>query len=265
MTAGRLFVVGIGPGELALLTDQARAALRQAEVVLGYRAYLEQVAELLGRQRLEPFELGEEVARAERAVQLAAEGATVALVSSGDAGVFGMASPVWEAVERRLASGRPVPATEVVPGVTAALAAAALLGAPLGADWAAISLSDLLTPWEVIARRVELAAAADFVLALYNPTSSRRRWQIERARGLILGHRRPETPVGVVRRAFRPDQELLVTNLAGLPDTSIDMTTVLIVGAASTRLVAGRLVTPRGYRPPPAAGPERSVDSPGSP
>jgi precorrin-3B C17-methyltransferase len=264
MTAGRLFVVGIGPGDRALLTGQALAALGQAQVVLGYRAYLEQVADLLDQQRLEPFELGEEVARAERAVQLAADGATVALVSSGDAGVFGMASPVWEAVERRLAAGRTVPATEVVPGVTAALAAAALLGAPLGADWAAISLSDLLTPWEVIARRVELAAAADFVLALYNPASSRRRWQIERARELMLEHRRPDTPVGVVRQAFRPNQEVLLTDLAGLPDVPLDMTTVLVVGAASTRLVAGRLVTPRGYRPPPEDRPERSGGSPHS-
>jgi precorrin-3B C17-methyltransferase len=261
---GRLFVVGIGPGEPALLTGQARAALDQAHFVVGYRAYLDQVADLLTEQQAEPFELGEEVARAERAVELAAGGATVALVSSGDAGVFGMASPVWEAVERRLAAGQPVPETEVVPGVTAALAAAALLGAPLGADFAAISLSDLLTPWEVIARRVELAAAADFVLALYNPASARRTWQIERARSLILLHRRPATPVGIVRQAFRPEQEVILTDLARLPETPLDMTTVLIVGAASTRAVAGRLVTPRGYRPPPTAAPERADQPPAS-
>lgn len=247
MSVGRLFVVGLGPGDRSVLTDQAHTALQAAEVVVGYRAYLDQAAALLLGKRLEPGELGAEVERAELAVRLAAEGRTVALVSSGDAGVYGMASPAFEVLERRHTAGLPVPETEVVPGVSAMLAAAALLGAPLGADFAAISLSDLLTPWEVIARRVELAAAADFVLALYNPASLRRTRQFARARELILRSRDSATPVGLVRRAFRPGQEVVLTDLAGAADLPLDMTSIVLVGSSTTRRFGDRLLTPRGY------------------
>lgn len=244
---GRLFIVGLGPGGPELLTGQARAALAAADVVIGYGAYLEQAGQLLAGKRLERGELGGEVARAELAVERAAGGATVALVSSGDAGVYGMASPALEALERRRAAGLPCPEIEVVPGVSAALAAAALLGAPLGADFAVISLSDLLTPWEVVERRVTLAAEADFVLALYNPASRRRTWQFACARELILRHRPAGTPVGLVRRAYRPEQEVLITDLAAVADQPLDMTTIILVGSSTTRHFGGRLVTPRGY------------------
>jgi precorrin-3B C17-methyltransferase len=253
-SSGRLFIVGLGPGDPALLTSQAHRALAQAEVVVGYRGYLEQAVELDGEllagKRLEPSELGDEVARAERAVDLAAGGASVALVSSGDAGVYGMASPALEALERRAAAGRPLPTVEVVPGLTAALVAAALLGAPLGADFAAISLSDLLTPWPRIERRLELAAEADFVLALYNPASLRRDWQLARACALVGAHRASDTPVGVVRQAFRPGQQVTVIDLAGLPSATVDMTTIVLIGSSATRRFGDRLYTPRGYRPP---------------
>ena len=248
MSVGRLFVVGLGPGDLSLLTGQASAALDVAEIVVGYRAYLEQAAELLIGKLLEPGELGGEVERAERAVELAAGGRTVALVSSGDAGVYGMASPAFEALERRQASGLALPEVEVVPGVSALLAAGALVGAPLGADFAAISLSDLLTPWEVIERRLALAAEADFVLALYNPASQRRTWQLPRARDLILGHRSASTPVGLVRRAYRPDQEVVLTDLGGVTALALDMTSIILVGSSTTRRFGDWLVTPRGYR-----------------
>ncbi len=247
MRTGQLFIVGLGPGGPEQMTVQARAALATAEVVIGYRGYLEQAQPLLGDKPLEASELGDEVARAERAVALASAGRRVALVSSGDAGVYGMASPALEALERRQAAGLPIPEIEVVPGVTAALAAAALLGAPLGADFAVVSLSDLLTPWTVIERRLTLAAEADFVLALYNHASQRRTWQLKRARALLLEHRPPSTPVGVVRRAYRPEQEVLVTDLDGLDRCAVDMTTIVLVGSRTTRRLGSWLITPRGY------------------
>jgi precorrin-3B C17-methyltransferase len=251
---GRLFIVGLGPGDPNLLTDQAQAALAAAEVVVGYRAYLDQVRNLVAGKRLEPNELGGEVERCERAVELAAAGASVALVSSGDAGVYGMASPALEAVERRTAAGLVCPEVAVVPGVSAALAASALLGAPLGADFAVVSLSDLLTPWAVIERRVALAAEADFVLALYNPLSLRRVWQLGRARELVLSHREPSTPVGLVRQAYRPDQQVVLTDLAGLPEQAVDMTTIVLIGNSITRRFERFLITPRGYRAGESAG-----------
>jgi precorrin-3B C17-methyltransferase len=249
---GRLFIVGLGPGDPRLLTEQARQALAAAEVVVGYRGYLDQAAGLLAGKWTEAGELGTEVKRAELGVELAAGGRTVALVSSGDAGVYGMASPALEAVERCRRFGRPEPDIEVVPGVSAVLAAGALLGAPLGADFAVISLSDLLTPWLLIERRVSLAAEADFVLALYNPASRRRDWQFDRARGLILEHRPPSTPTGLVRQAYRPDQTVLLAELGSVSGDQLDMTTIVIVGNRATQTFGNWVVTPRGYRGGPA-------------
>jgi precorrin-2 C20-methyltransferase / precorrin-3B C17-methyltransferase len=240
--AGKLWVVGLGPGDPGLLTPQAGQALRSAEVVLGYSAYLEalQPLQLPGELRGSP--IGAEAERAAQALELAAAGRRVALVSSGDAGVYGMASLVLETAER--APGVDV---EVVPGVTAALAAAALLGAPLGHDFACISLSDLLTPWPVIERRLDAAGAGDFVVALYNPLSRRRTWQLPRARELLLKHRGPQTPVGLADRAFREGARVWLTTLGQLTDAGVGMETLLIVGNSQTRVINGRLVTPRGY------------------
>jgi precorrin-3B C17-methyltransferase len=247
--SGCLFVVGLGPGDPALLTGQARAALAATEAVVGYGAYLEPLAELLVGKTLLAGALGEETARAEQAVDLALAGQRVALVSGGDAGVYGMAAPAFEALERRQAAGQPIPEVEVVAGVSAALAAAALLGAPLGADFAVISLSDLLTPWALIERRVGLAAAADFVIALYNPASSRRTWQFGRARELIAAHRAPSTPVGLVQRAFRPTQRVVLTDLARIGAEAIDMSSIVLVGSSATRRFGDWLVTPRSAGP----------------
>src|SRR5579885_3208895 len=216
---GRLFVVGLGPGDPALLTGQARSALETAEVLVGYAASLDQVRAWLPEREYRPSPLGAETERAAEALALAAAGRRVALVSSGDAGVYGMASVALEALERWRGTPPPV---EIVPGVTALLAAAAVLGAPLGTDFAAISLSDLLVPWETIARRLE---AADFVLALYNPASSARRWQLPAACAILRQHRSPETPVGIVREAYRPGQQVAIVSLASLADQPIDMLT----------------------------------------
>ena len=184
--------------------------------------------------------LGEEVARAEEALEEARAGGSVALVSSGDVGVYAMASPALEL------AGEDVEVV-VVPGVTAAQAAASLLGSPLGHDHCSMSLSDLLTPWEVIESRARAAALGDFVVSLYNPRSKGRDWQLGKVREILLEHRPPDTPVGVVRNAYREEQEVVLTDLASLRPEDVDMLTVVVVGNSQTRLVAGRMVTPRGY------------------
>jgi precorrin-2 C20-methyltransferase/precorrin-3B C17-methyltransferase len=240
---GKLWVVGLGPGDSRLLTPAARRVLRSAEVIVGYTAYLEALGPLGLRAEMRASPIGAETERARLALELAAAGRRVALVSSGDAGVYGMASLVLEA-----AAGLPGVQVEVVPGVTAVVAAAALLGAPLGHDFACVSLSDLLTPWPVIERRLDSAGQGDFVIALYNPCSQRRTWQLPRARDALLRHRPPATPVGLVDRAHRPGTRAWLTTLAELSCDGVGMETLIIVGNSQTRVVGDRLVTPRGYR-----------------
>ncbi|MGY5047855.1 precorrin-3B C(17)-methyltransferase [Streptomyces sp. 900105755] len=239
---GRLAVVGLGPGARDLVTPRARAELRRAAVLVGLDQYVDQIRDLLrpGTRILESG-LGAEEERARTAVAEARAGHAVALIGSGDAGVYAMASPALaEASDDIDVIG--------VPGVTAALAAGAVLGAPLGHDHVSISLSDLHTPWEVIERRVRAAAEADIVVTFYNPRSRGRDWQLPKALAILAGHREPTTPVGVVRNASRPDESSRVTTLAALDPAWVDMMTVVTVGNTATRNVAGRMVTPRGYR-----------------
>jgi cobalt-precorrin 5A hydrolase / precorrin-3B C17-methyltransferase len=239
---GRLAVVGLGPGARDLLTPRARAELRRAAVLVGLDQYVDQIRDLLrpGTRILESG-LGAEEERARTAVAEARQGHAVALIGSGDAGVYAMASPA-------LAEASDDIDVVGVPGVTAALAAAAILGAPLGHDHVSISLSDLHTPWEVIERRVRAAAEADIVVTFYNPRSRGRDWQLPKALAILAGHREPTTPVGVVRNASRPDESGRVTTLADLDPATVDMMTVVTVGNTATRDIAGRMVTPRGYR-----------------
>ncbi|MCK1821676.1 precorrin-3B C(17)-methyltransferase [Streptomyces sp. XM83C] len=239
---GRLAVVGIGPGARDLLTPRAAAELRRASVLVGLDQYVDQIRDLLrpGTRVLESG-LGAEEERARTAVAEARRGQAVALIGSGDAGVYAMASPA-------LAEASDDIDVVGVPGVTAALAAAAVLGAPLGHDHVSISLSDLHTPWEVIERRVRAAAEADIVVTFYNPRSRGRDWQLPKALGILAEHRAPATPVGVVRNASRADESSRVTTLGELDPAWVDMMTVVTVGNTATRIVAGRMVTPRGYR-----------------
>ncbi|MEU9443432.1 precorrin-3B C(17)-methyltransferase [Streptomyces sp. NPDC048304] len=239
---GRLAVVGLGPGARDLLTPRAAAELRRASVLVGLDQYVDQIRDLLrpGTRVLESG-LGAEEERARTAVAEARKGHAVALIGSGDAGVYAMASPA-------LAEASDDIDVVGVPGVTAALAAGAILGAPLGHDHVSISLSDLHTPWEVIERRVRAAAEADLVVTFYNPRSRGRDWQLPKALGILAGHREPGTPVGVVRNASRPDESSRVTTLAALDPATVDMMTVVTVGNTATRIIAGRMVTPRGYR-----------------
>jgi adenosylcobyric acid synthase len=239
---GKLFVVGIGPGDSDHLTPAAQAALQQSEVIAGYKTYLDLIPDLLVDKEILSSGMRQEVDRCRAALACALNGQTVALVSGGDAGIYGMAGLALE-----LAADQPVE-VEIIPGISALQAAAARLGAPLMHDFAVISLSDLLTPWETIQKRIEAAAAADFVVALYNPRSKQRTWQLEVARNLLLQHRDSGTPVGIVRHACRKGEEIQTATLADLPIEDVDMFSLVIIGNSATRIDGrGRMVTPRGY------------------
>ena len=237
-----LYVVGLGPGGSRWMTWEARAALEQAEVLCGYTVYLDLIRGEVPDKEYFSTPMTQEIERCRAALERARSGRTTALVCSGDAGVYGMAGPVLE-----LAPHFPEVEIQVVPGVTAALAGAAVLGAPLMHDFAVLSLSDLLTPWEVIRRRLELAAQGDFVLCLYNPSSRRRRDHLRMACDIVLAHRGPETVCGWVRNAGRAQEEHQVLTLGELREAQVDMFTTVFIGSAATRRIGDRMVTPRGY------------------
>ncbi|HEY6008801.1 MAG TPA: cobyric acid synthase, partial [Geobacteraceae bacterium] len=239
----KLFVVGIGPGALDQMTPAAREAIECSDVVVGYKTYLDLITPLLAGKEVVSSGMMREVERCAEALRFARAGRTVVLVSSGDAGIYGMAGLALELADE----GADVEIV-VVPGVSAVQAAAAALGAPLMHDFAVISLSDLLTPWDLIERRLVAAAAADFVVALYNPRSRGRVRHLERAREILIAARPAATPVGIVRNASRPGEERVVTTLADMLDHEVDMFSLVIVGNSATFVDGkGRMVTPRGY------------------
>ncbi|MDI3328125.1 MAG: precorrin-3B C(17)-methyltransferase [Alicyclobacillaceae bacterium] len=245
---GRIVVVGFGPGNEDHMTYRARRAIEESDMIIGYKTYIDLVRDLLDGQEIIRTGMTEEVTRAQAAVRHARSGRTVAVVSSGDAGIYGMAGLIYEVLMEQGWKPGDDPEVEVVPGVPALNAAASLLGAPLMHDFAAISLSDHLTPWDVIARRVEEAARADFVIVLYNPKSGRRTRQIVETHRILLQYRRPDTPVGIVKSAYRSGQRVVRTTLEDLLNHEIGMLTTVIVGNSSTVLYEGLMVTPRGYQ-----------------
>ena len=234
-TMGSVTVIGLGPGDPAQLTAEAAAALESSDVLYGYGPYLDRVPERPGQQR-RASDNREELQRARAALEEAAAGAHVGVVSAGDAGVFGMAAAVCEALASGPASLSELPLT-VVPGVTAMLALAARVGAPLGHDFCALSLSDNLKTWETIESRLRAVAAAGFAIALYNPISRQRPWQLGRALAILNEYLPPTTPVVVGRAVSRVDESILVTSLAELRAESADMSTCIIVGTSETRVV----------------------------
>lgn len=239
-----VFVVGLGPGGEAYLTGQARAALASAEVLCGYTVYVDLVKPLFPDKETFTTPMRKELDRCRWALETASQGRSVALVCSGDAGVYGMAAPLLE-----LAPEFPNVEIEVVPGVTAALSGAAALGAPIGHDFCVVSLSDLLTPWEVIEKRLQCAAAGDFALCLYNPSSHKRADYLRRACDILLAAgKAPETVCGWVRNIGREGQTSHLCTLAELRDEQVDMFTTVFVGSSTTRQIGEWMVTPRGYR-----------------
>ncbi|HZK25364.1 MAG TPA: precorrin-3B C(17)-methyltransferase [Oscillospiraceae bacterium] len=233
-------MVGLGPGNEALLTPQAAKALQEANVVVGYSTYIRLIQPLLTEQTVLSSGMKKEIDRAKAAVSTALQGKHVVVISSGDPGVYGMAGLVLEVAPATL------PVT-VVPGVTAATSAAAVLGAPLVHDFAVISLSDLLTPWQTIQTRLAAAASADFVIVLYNPRSRGRQEHLRQAQEIMLTYRSGSTPVGFVKNIGRSGESSVISTLAELSVEQVDMTTTVIVGNSQTKVVHGKMVTPRGY------------------
>jgi len=244
---GKLYVVGLGPGNASQLTPEAEEAVRNASDVFGYGPYIDRVPERAGQQK-HASDNRQEIQRAEEALSAATEGKTVAVVSGGDPGVFGMAAAVCEALEKGPGQWRQVDIA-IVPGVSAMMAVAARVGAPLGHDFCAISLSDNLKPWPTVERRLELAATAGFVIALYNPISRARPWQLDQAfeklRAILPG----TTPVVFGRAVGRPDERIAITQLARAQGGNADMATCVIIGSAETRLVERPGTTPLVYTP----------------
>jgi precorrin-3B C17-methyltransferase len=246
--------VSLGPGFPEYLIPRAQNALEQAQVVVGYQTYIDLIRPMLGNQEVVATGMKAEVKRCQLALEHARAGRRVALVSSGDAGIYGMAGLVLDmCAAQGLKVGPPEGQVnvdfylEVIPGIPALAAGAALLGAPLMHDFASISLSDLLTPWETIEKRLELAAQGDFVVVLYNPKSKKRDWQLGAVRDLLLRHRDPMTPVGIVSRAMREGQATTITTLQDLMQSPVDMQTIVVVGNSQTYAYGPYMITPRGY------------------
>lgn len=237
-----LTCVGLGPGGSDDLTLRARAALDASEVIVGYTTYVDLIRDAYSHKELVATGMRGEVERCRMALERAAAGQQVAVVCSGDPGVYGMAGLLLE-----LAPEYPQVEVKVVAGVTAANGGAAVLGAPLMHDWCTISLSDLMTPWELIERRLVAAAQADFCISLYNPASRHRPDHLRRACDILLSHRSPETVCGYVRNIGRSGEEHHILTLGELRDAQVDMFTCVFVGNSQTRAIDGRMVTPRGY------------------
>lgn len=245
--SGALFLISIGPGDLSYLTLAAQHSLRAAEVVIGYKFYVELIRPLLAdHQEVVLSPMGEEIERARQAIALARQGRRVALVSSGDVGVYAMAAPVFELLHSEGWQGDD-PRVFVTPGVSALQAVAARVGAAIGHDFCAISLSDLLTPWPIIERRIAAAAWGDFVVAFYNPRSRERTWQLARAVEMLRRFRPASTPVAVARNITRHDEQVTVTTLQALDIEAVDMFSLVLIGNTQSFIVAGHIATPRGY------------------
>ena len=239
---GKLFVVGIGPGSYENMTMRAQQALAGCDIIVGYNVYVDLVKEHFADKEFLTTPMRREVERCELALEKAAEGNTVAMICSGDAGIYGMTGVMEE-----LKAEFPGVEVENIPGISAVISGAAILGAPLMHDFAVISLSDLLTPWEKIEKRLENAAAADFVICLYNPASNNRPDHLRRACDIVLRHAAPETVCGIAKNIGRDGEGTTVLTLSELRDTEVDMFSTVFIGNTQTKNVNGRMVTPRGY------------------
>ncbi|MGG1401238.1 precorrin-3B C(17)-methyltransferase [Bacillus salipaludis] len=245
---GKLLVIGFGPGDYKHITERAREAIQESDIIIGYKTYVDLIKGLLTGQQLISTGMTEEVSRAQEAVKQAEQGKKVAVISSGDAGVYGMAGLVYEVLIEKGWKKDSGVEVEVIPGISAINSCAALLGAPVMHDACTISLSDHLTPWKLIEKRIEAAAQADFVIALYNPKSGRRTRQIVEAQKILLKYRSPETPVGLVKSAYRDSQKIVMTNLQDMLDHEIGMLTTVVIGNSSTFFYDDLMITPRGYQ-----------------
>ncbi len=249
----KLYIVGIGPGHPDFMTVAAQQAILESKYIIGNTTYLDQIKPLLPGKKVITSSMGEEIARARHALELASGGNTVSIISGGDAGVYGMAGIVLEIAEKEGAGAdKDADAStqiQVIPGVTAANAAASIIGSPITSDFASISLSNLLTPWEDIEKRISGAAASDFVIVLYNPKSRNRNTNFGRCIEIVKRYRSGSVPVGLVKNAYRDDMRAVVTTLERVLDYDdfVDMHTTAIIGNSESRIWGERIITPRGY------------------
>ncbi|MBB6214593.1 precorrin-3B C17-methyltransferase [Anaerosolibacter carboniphilus] len=240
----KIYVVGIGPGNREHMSVRAIEAIAEADVIIGYKTYIDLIKDLIVDKEVIDSGMRKEVERCNLTLDYALQGKNVAIISSGDAGVYGMAGIMLEVKYERNSDVE----IEVVPGITAASAASAVLGAPMMHDFAVISLSDLLTEWELIKKRLDCAAMGDFIVALYNPKSMGRVHQIEEAREIMMKYKAGSTPVGIVKNAKRQGEQAVITDLEHMLEHDIDMLTVVVIGNAHTYVKDGKMITPRGYQ-----------------
>lgn len=235
----KLYVVGIGPGGRENMTLKAIDAIKKSDVIVGYTPYIEYLGDLVEGKELFSTGMKGEIERCKAAIEMAKAGKTTAIISTGDAGLYGMAGPILELGDEI--------DIEIVPGVTAAFSAASELGSPIMHDYASISLSDLLTPWDAIEKRLDRAAEADFIISIYNPKSRGRKNHLERAIDIISKHRDGKTPVGIVKNSGRLDTEVMITTLDDINYELVDMLSILIIGNSNTYIKDNKIITPRGY------------------
>jgi len=241
---GKLYVVGFGPGNKEDMTLRAVSAVENADLIIGYTTYTDILREYFPDKEYKATSMMKEVERCRTAIEEAEKGRTVAMVSSGDSGIYGMAGIIYQIADE-IGSCVEI---ETIPGVTAASSAASILGAPLMHDLAIISLSDLMTPIDLIMKRIDRASDGDMIIALYNPKSKKRTDHLRKAVDIICGYRSPETPVGIVRNAGRKDESKIITELGALDHDGIDMFCIVIIGNSQTYVSNGRMITPRGYK-----------------
>ncbi|MBG9979501.1 precorrin-3B C(17)-methyltransferase [Facklamia sp. DSM 111018] len=239
-----LYIVGLGPGSLDLMSPMAQEVLQKVDTIVGYTTYIKLVKDFIQDKEVINTGMKREIDRCEKAIELAQAGKEVAVISSGDAGIYGMAGLILELLSSQGSDLE----VKVVPGITASIGGAALLGAPLMNDFCHISLSDLMTPWEMIEKRLHAAAQGDFVICLYNPKSKGRPKHLEKALKIIAGYKGEETIVGIAKDIGRPKEETIITTIKDLDDRLVDMTTTVIVGNRFTKVYNGMMYTPRGYK-----------------
>lgn len=250
LSLGKLYVVGVGPGHHDHMTFRARKVIEESQIIIGYETYVSLVEDLIGGKEVYRYPMTQEVDRANQAIELAEKGNIVSLVSSGDPGIYGMVGLIYEILAEKGWKRNQGIEVECVPGVSSLNSCSALIGSPLMTDFAVVSMSDLLVPWEVIVKRVEAAALGDFVTVVYNPSSKKRIHQLQDARGVFLKYRSPNTPVAIVKGAFRESQTIVVTDLEKMLDFPdlMGMITTVIIGNTSSFNYNNMMINPRGYR-----------------
>ena len=248
--SGKLYIVGVGPGSHDHMTFRARDAINESDTIVGYETYVNLVQDMIDGKDVYRYAMTQEVERAKQCIDLAEAGKTVSLVSSGDPGIYGMAGLIYETLAERGWSPAGSLPVEVIPGVSALNSCASIIGSPLMTDFAVLSMSDLLVPWEIIIKRVEAAASGDFVIVIYNPSSKRRIHQLQDTRKLLLRYRKPSTPVAIIKGAYRESQSVVLTDLEHMEEHSgkLGMISTVIIGNSSTYTYHDLMINPRGYK-----------------